>query len=105
MLISEYPRPVYASGGMKVSPHHTIHYSPPLDILIVPGGIGEREAHSNHVLLHFIRSQAKRVKTLASVCTGAILLGKGGLLNGRKATTHWMSIERMRAMLPEVEVV
>ncbi len=104
-LISEYPRPVYASGGMKVSPHHTIHYSPPLDILIVPGGIGEREAHSNHVLLHFIRTQAKRVKTLASVCTGAILLGKAGLLNGKKATTHWMSVERMREMLPEVEVV
>ncbi len=105
LLISEYPRPVYASGGMKVSPHHTINYSPPLDILIVPGGIGEREAHSNHVLLHFIRSQAKTVKTLASVCTGSIILGKAGLLNGRKATTHWMSIERMRKMLPEVEVV
>lgn len=105
MLISEYPRPVYASGGMKVSPHHTIHYSPQLDILIVPGGIGEREAHGNHVLLHFIRTQARKVKTLASVCTGAILLGKAGLLNGKKATTHWMSIERMRAMLPEVEVI
>ena len=105
LLISEYPRPVLASGGMKVIPQHTIHDCPALDILVVSGGQGEREEHRNHVLLHFIRSQAKKVKTLASVCTGAILLGKAGLLQGRKATTHWMSIERMREMLPQVEVI
>ena len=105
LLISEYPRPVTALGGMKVTPHHTINDCPALDILIVPGGLGEREEHANHVLLHFIRTQAKEVKTLASVCTGAILLGKAGLLDGKRATTHWMSIGRMREMLPETEVI
>jgi transcriptional regulator GlxA family with amidase domain len=105
LLVSEYPRPVSALGGMKVTPHHTIHDCPALDILVVSGGLGEREEHGNHVLLHFIRSRAKKVKTLSSVCTGAIILGKAGLLDGRRATTHWMSIERMREMLPQVEVV
>lgn len=105
LLISEYARPVTAMGGMKVTPHHTFHDCPALDILVVSGGLGEREEHGNHLLLHFIRARAKEVKTLASVCTGAIILGKAGLLDNRKATTHWMSIGRMREMLPQVEVI
>ena len=105
VFIAEYPRPIVSTGGMRVRPDYTVNDSPELDILIVPGGLGEREEHGNHVLLHFIRTQAKKVKTLASVCTGAILLGKAGLLDGKRATTHWMSIGRMREMLPETEVL
>jgi transcriptional regulator GlxA family with amidase domain len=105
LLISEYPRPVTALGGMKVIPHHSFQDCPPLDILVVAGGLGERREHGNHVLLHFIRARAKEVKTLASVCTGSFFLGMAGLLDGRKATTHWISLNRMREMLPNVEVV
>ena len=105
LLISEYPRPVSAMGGMKTIPDHTFEDCPKLDILIVPGGLGERTEHENHVILHFLRSRARKVKTLASVCTGAFFLGKAGLLNGRKATTHFLSLGRMRDLFPEVDVI
>ena len=105
ILISEYPRPVTASGGLRVTPDHTVHDCPPLDILVVPGGMGEREEHANHVLLHFVRTRAKEVKTMASVCTGALIIGSAGVLDGKRATTHWASIERMRELLPETDVV
>ncbi len=105
LLISEYPRPATAMGGMKVVPDFTFENCPELDILIVPGGLGERKEHDNYVILHFLRAKAKQVKTMGSVCTGAIFLGMAGLLNGRRATTHFLSLGRMRELLPEVEVI
>jgi len=105
LLISEYPSPITAMGGMKVIPDYTFEDSPELDILVVPGGLGARKEHSNHVILHFLRSRARQVKTLASVCTGAFFFGMAGLLNRRRATTHTLSLNRMREAFPEVEVV
>jgi len=104
-LISEYPRPVTAMGGMKVLPDHTFEDCPMLDILVVPGGLGERWEHNNHVIHHFLRTRSKKVKTLASVCTGAFFLGKAGLLNERKATTHTLSLNRMREAFPDARVI
>ncbi len=104
-LVGEYPRPIITQGGMRVIPQHTFNYCPPLDILVVPGGLGEREEHENKLTLRFIRNQAKEIKTLASVCTGAFFLAKAGLLDGRKATTHFQSIDRLREQYPNVDVV
>jgi len=105
LLISEYPRPITAMGGMKVIPDYTFEDCPELDILIVPGGLGERNEHSNHVILHFLRARARQVKTLASVCTGAFFFGMAGLLDNRRATTHFLSLKRMRDLFPGVNVV
>jgi len=105
LLISEYPRPVTAMGGMKVIPDHTFEDCPELDILVIPGGLGERSEHGNHVILHFITRRAKGVKTLASVCTGAFFLANAGLLNGRPATTHILSLGRLKESFPDIEVI
>jgi len=105
LLVSEYPRPVTTMGGMKVVPDSDFERCPELDILAVPGGLGERWEHNNHVIHHFLRTRAKEVKILASVCTGAFFLGKAGLLKGRKATTHILSLERMREAFPDTEVI
>src|SRR4029450_13253222 len=77
---------------------------PPLDILVVPGGWGTRQEISNQRLLTWISERAKQVETLTSVCTGAMLLGQAGLLDGRRATTHWRSLDRMRQSFPAVTV-
>jgi len=75
------------------------------DLLIVPGGRGasEIEIH-NQRLIAWLKAQSKQVKIMASVCTGAFLLAEAGLLQGKKATTHWSAIERLQQDYPEVKV-
>lgn len=96
LLVAEHDVNVCTSGGMAVSPHHTFNTCPSLDILVVPGGMGTRKEIDNPVLMKWIQDRAAQVETLASVCTGARLLGRAGLLDGRRATTHWRSLDWMR---------
>lgn len=104
LLVAENGSPVTASGGLLVLPDHVLDDCPPLDVLVVPGGWGVRAELSNRRLLGWISARAPRVETLASVCTGAMLLGKAGLLDGRRATTHWRSLDWMREFFPSVTV-
>ena len=103
-LVSQYERPVTTTGGMKVIPDITFAACPPLDILVVPGGWGTRSEMHNDAMLAFVRAQAAQVETLASVCTGALILGKAGLLDGLRATTHWRSLQLMQELFPRVTV-
>ncbi len=104
LLVTEKNAPVVTTGGMKVIPDYTYENCPKLDIIVVPGGWGVREEIKNPVLLDWLRFRSEEVETLTSVCTGSMLLGFAGLLNGRHATTHWRSLEWMRESLPEVTV-
>ena len=71
----------------------------------MPGGWGVRAEIRNEPLLRWLAERGREVGTLASVCTGAMLLGHAGLLNGRRATTHWKSLDWMRESFPGVTVV
>ncbi len=104
MLVAETDRLVTATGGMRVAPHCTIDTCPPLDILLVPGGLGTRKELTNSRLLAWIGERAAKAEILASVCTGSMLLGKAGLLKGRRATTHWAMLDWMRESFPETTV-
>ena len=104
LLLAESMDPVVATGGLRVLPHQGLETCPPLDILVVPGGWGtRREIHNPHVLA-WIAQRAKEVETLTSVCTGAMLLAQAGLLDGRRATTHWRSLDWMRQSFPAIRV-
>ncbi|WP_205678721.1 DJ-1/PfpI family protein [Aquisphaera insulae] len=105
VLIAEGQGTVIATGGLKVVPDHDLVAAPSLDVLIVPGGWGTRREMSNDRLLSWIARQARRGTTMASVCTGSLLLGKAGLLDGKRATTHWRALEDMRAWFPTVTIV
>lgn len=105
ILVAEGEDPVTTTGGMRVVPDHGLESCPHLDVLLVPGGYGTRREAKNEALLDWISSRAKEVETLASVCTGSMLLGEARLLDGLRATTHWQSLDRMRDSFPEVEVV
>ena len=105
LLIAERDGMVEAAGGLRLQAHHGIHDCPPLDILVVPGGWGTRREIDNPVLIDWIAATGPQVETLCSVCTGAMLLGKAGLLDGLRATTHFMSFEWMRTCLPGVRLV
>jgi len=89
---------------MKVLPGFTFDTCPPLDILVVPGGWGTRREMNNDAMLSFVVSRAAEVQTLASVCTGALILGNAGLLDGLRATTHWRSLGLMQELFPRVTV-
>ena len=104
LLVAETLETVVATGGLKVIPDVTLDTCPPLDILVVPGGWGTRAEAKNQRLLDWIAERGRSVETLTSVCTGSMLLGHAGLLDGRRATTHWRSLDRMRDAFPAVTV-
>lgn len=105
LLVAEQKEPVVASGNLRVLPDYTFEDCPKLDILCVPGGWGTRQQIHNATLLDWLRSRAAEVELLTSVCTGAMLLGFAGLLDGHRATTHWRSLDWMQESFPNVSVV
>lgn len=105
LLIAEKIAPVVTAGGMKIIPDHAFADCPKLDILVVPGGWGTRKELHNPSMIDWLRQQAAEVETLTSVCTGAMLLGAAGLLDGHRATTHWRSLNWLRESFPAVTVV
>ncbi|EEM28539.1 Transcriptional regulator, AraC [Bacillus thuringiensis serovar thuringiensis str. T01001] len=104
--VSENGEMITARNGLKVQPDYSIENLPPVDILIIPGGLGAREYEiKNEIVIKWIGQQMKEVKLMTSVCTGALLLAKAGLLAGLKATTHWASIEKFKNEFQNVEVI
>jgi transcriptional regulator GlxA family with amidase domain len=104
LLVAQCSQTVKTAGGMKVIPDVAFDRCPHLDILLVPGGWGTRREMNNEAMLNFIRSRAPEVDTLASVCTGALILGNAGLLDGLRATTHWRALQTMQDLFPKVIV-
>jgi transcriptional regulator GlxA family with amidase domain len=104
IVIAERAEPVICAKGLSVNPHVSFADCPQLDFLLVPGGWGTRKEVSNAALLSFIATQAKSCQAVLSVCTGSCVLHAAGLLSGRRATTHWGSLDRLRA-LGDVQVV
>lgn len=95
VLVSEKGGVVTATGGLRVLADHSFADCPPLDLLCVPGGWGTRKELSNPAMLSFLRERAAVAELVTSVCTGSMLLGFAGLLKGRRATTHWKSLDWM----------
>jgi transcriptional regulator GlxA family with amidase domain len=103
-LIAENLQPVVASGGLHVLADYDLNSCPSLDILVIPGGWGTRKQIDNKQLIDWIAKVGNEVKTLTSVCTGSMLLGRARLLDGLRATTHWRALDWMRNSFPEVTV-
>ncbi|MFI5331911.1 MAG: DJ-1/PfpI family protein [Desulfobaccales bacterium] len=104
LLVAETLAAVQTAGGMRVLPDCTLADCPQLDILLAPGGWGTRQQILNETLVSWLAARGRQVETLASVCTGALLLAKAGLLDGRRATSHWGSLAWLRESFPTVAV-
>ena len=105
ITIAEKPSPISARNGLTVIPDYHFNNHPDLDVIVIPGGYGAEEIEiHNLVALDWITTQAKRTKLTLSVCTGALLLAKAGLLAGKSATTHWMDLDTLSAY-PDITVV
>ena len=103
VTIADGRRLIHARGGLKIMPDFEITTHPHLDVLIIPGGIVTAELKRERII-DWIARTASTSQLTASVCTGAFLLGQAGLLNGKKATTHWEDIDDLRSMFPEIDV-
>ena len=92
-------------SGLRLVPHRSLAaVRGPIDTLLVAGGTGVVAAKDDERLMRFIRSAASRARRVASVCTGAYLLAEAGLLDGRRATTHWAACDDLRRRYPDVDV-
>ena len=106
-LVWKTLEPITAGGGMTITPTMTFAACPSLDLICVPGGSGVNALLSDPDVLDFVKRQASSARYVTSVCTGALVLGAAGLLQGKRATTHWMSREMLSAFgaTPVVERV
>lgn len=98
LIVGQTLAPVTCANGLSINLNVSFTTCPALDFLLVPGGQGTRQEVDNRVLIDFIAEQAKSCKAVLSVCTGSFLLHRAGLLSGKKATTHWNSLDRLRAL-------
>ena len=88
-VIAKTKAPVRDVKGLILTPEISIAEAPPLDLLVVSGGLGQQALMEDQEILSFIRKQADSGRYVLSVCTGALLCGAAGILRGRRATTHW----------------
>jgi transcriptional regulator GlxA family with amidase domain len=102
--VAETLKPVIARNGLSINPSHQLSDCPAPDILLIPGGLGTRREMHNAGLIDWIREQALKTELVLSVCTGALLLAKAGLLDGLEATTHHGAIDLLREVAPRTRV-
>ena len=93
---------VTGAKGLVLGAHHSLETAPPLDVLIHPGGIGTRRLLRDEEHLDWVRAQRATVPLLTSVCTGSLVYAAAGLLSGRRATTHWASLNLLSELDPTV---
>ena len=96
--------PLAATGGLWVTPDYTLARAPDVDVLVVPGGFGTRALLDDGETLDWIGERAQAARQVASVCTGALLLAKCGLLQNRRATTHWGALDLLAGLDPTMTV-
>ncbi len=104
-ILSHDGGPLRTSSGLQIIPHCSFSETPRrLDTLIVAGGYGSHAASKDPATLEWIASASTRARRTASVCTGAFLLAAAGLLDGRRATTHWSAAKALAKRYPGVQV-
>lgn len=99
--VAETAEPVRARNGLTVVPHYALSDSPSPQILLVPGGYGTRSMMDNAAVIGWIARKSESAELVLSVCTGALLLAKAGLLDSLEVTTHRSACDLLRRVAPE----
>ena len=103
-LVSEHGNMVTARGGYQVKPYYGFSTHPPIDLLIIVGGVHTHEMRKQRVL-SWVKETSEKAQLVASVCTGVFILAEAGILSNQKVTTHWEDIPDLRNKYPELQVL
>lgn len=103
VLIAEHHDPVESVHGQRLIPDYSFSDAPSIDILLIPGGMGTRKEIHNILLLDWIKRTASIASLVLTVCTGAALLAKTGLLDNLEATTNKMAFDWVKTQGPKVQ--
>ena len=98
--VAEHARPIAARNNLTVVPALTFDDCPKLDVLVIPGGYGTRREMLNEKVLDFVKTRATEAEVVLSVCTGSLILGRAGLLDGLAATSHHAALEELKQAAP-----
>lgn len=101
----EHDGPIEAASPLNVTPDYGFENVPAMDWMLVPGGIGTRSLVENDHVLEWIRERSDSLDRLLSVCTGSLLLGKAGLLDGKRATTHHLAFDELEDVAGGAEIL
>ncbi len=102
-VVGETTDVVSCRGGLLVKPNIGFADAPQFDLIVVPGGFGTRTEIDNPVVIDWIRAQDAATEITASVCTGALLLAKAGLLDDVPVTTHWDAFDELLGYFPHLQ--
>ncbi|MGD9124248.1 MAG: DJ-1/PfpI family protein [Desulfarculaceae bacterium] len=102
--VSRNKGPIRTRNGLNIQPGYSFGNCPQADILVVPGGQGSRREIENPESVAWVKRQAERAELVLSVCTGALLLAKAGLLEGLGATTHFNAMDMLAGLAPTADV-
>ncbi len=101
--VAEEKVPVLARNGLSVNPDHALEDCPKADVLVISGGWGARAAMNNERILNWLREYSGEAEIVLSVCTGALVLGRAGLLEGLTATTYHTAFDLLAEAAPNTE--
>lgn len=104
ITVAETTDAVRCAKGLRVLPDHNFDDCPPLEVIVVPGGRGSRRERTNDAMTSFVAKQHAHAEWTTSVCTGAFILQAAGVLDGRRATTHWAAFDEFLAFAPDQEL-
>jgi len=104
VTIAERAEPIRSAKGLRVIPDHTFADAPPLDVALVPGGLGTRKEQHNPLLIDWLRQTGEHCTWVTSVCTGSLLLHRAGFTSGKEITTHWAFVETLREIAGDATV-
>ncbi len=103
--VAKTTQTITAKNGLKVIPDFNLSNHPAPDFLIIPGGAGTRALLDDANVIEWIKKTATRCERVLSVCSGALLLAKSGLLNNLKATTHHQVFAELKKHAPNTEII
>ena len=104
VTVAETLDPVRCAKGLRVLPDHTFDDCPQLDVVLVPGGLGTRAERLNDAMTSFVAEQDAHTQWTTSVCTGSFILHGAGLLEGKRATTHWAALDEFPGFAPNQDL-